>query len=491
MGIILSDGTLVEELEPPEVPAMMEDIPGGAPGLLPIAALGSPLLVVVPMWNESNPRPGRPEVVRVFWGDDVVSCREWEAPVLPEELEFHVPVEVLVEGVHKVSYDLKLANTNLPTPSLALTLTIDRTPPLLSAEDEGALKFDPEVIGEEGVSYRYLEENDDLLVADVPAYHTPMPGDRILWYWDRQLYDYELVDERTLYQEDMGKPLQLEYSGEMIRERGDGARFAHYELYDRAGNRSARSRQVQLNVSATPPSRVLQWPQVSDTKGSGEEVTFDLNAFNGGLFVTVAPEAIIEPGETVAVQWAAPGAVGSFTTDDDSAKAGQFPIPDDKISAHSAKVIPVYYEVTDLKGVKHPSALRRVRVSRLTSGFPAAQIKEATTARLYLSDVGTSATITLATWFLISTDHRVTLTVTGPAQAGGSVTYPVLTAHPVSVAEMDNGLGSNGDVTVPKSFLQTLARGQQFRVLVMVSFDGGETWPAEPNFPALSLTLFD
>lgn len=488
MSMILPDGTLVELLEAPEAPAKMEDIPGGATGLLPVVALGSPLLVVVPMWPVSNPRPGRPETLRLLWDTNEVDTRKWEAPVLPEELEFHLPDDALSEGPHRLSYRVIQAN-GVPTDSQDLMLTIDKTPPVLGQE-EGALILDPEVIAN-GVTYRYLEDNEDRLEAEVPAYDAPMPGDRILWYWDRSLNEHQLVDERTLYQEDMGKPLQLEYSGEMIRERGDGARFVHYELYDRAGNRSARSRLIQLDVSATPPSRVLQWPEVSHTRGSGEEVTFDLDAFNGGLFVTVAPEAIIESGETVEVQWAAPGAVGSFTTDDDSAKAGQFPIPDDKISAHSAKVIPVYYEVTDLKGVKHASAQRRVRVSRLTSGFQAAQITEATTSRLYLSNVGAVATITLESWPLMSTDHRVTLTVTGTAQAGGTVTHTVLTAHPVSVAEMDKGLGSDGDVTVPKSFLQTLARGQQFRVLVMASFDGGETWPAEPNFPHLSLTLLD
>ena len=486
MSMVVPHGPLAQ-LAAAQVPAMLEDIPGGATGLLPVTALDTPLLVIVPAWPVSNPQPGRPEKLVLQWDGLEVQCREWEAKIPPEELEFRLPSGALSEGSHRLSYRVIPPNGEIGD-SLELILTVDRTPPALGRE-EGALVIDPQVIAE-GVTYGYLEENGDGLEVEVPVYSEPVPGDRILWYWDRRLNEYELVDERTLYLEDLQAPVKLQYTGDMIRERGDGARFVHYEIHDRAGNKSARSRQVQLEVSATPPRRVLQWPEVSDTRGSGEEVTFDLNRFAGDLFVTVSDDAVIEPEETVQVQWAQPGAVGSFTTA--PGQPGRFPIPDDKIAAHSAKVIPVYYEVIDTKGEKHASAQRRVNVSRLTTGFPAPQIRGATPSAVYLSQLGETVIITLANWFLISTDQRVTLTVEGVSESSSdAVRYAVLTDHAVTPLEMEKGLGSNDEVTVPKSFLQTLQRGQQFRVLALVSFDGGETWPAGPNFPPLSLTLYD
>jgi len=85
MSMVVPHGPLAQ-LAAAQVPAMLEDIPGGATGLLPVTALDTPLLVIVPAWPVSNPQPGRPEKLVLRWDGEEVQCREWEAKIPPEEL---------------------------------------------------------------------------------------------------------------------------------------------------------------------------------------------------------------------------------------------------------------------------------------------------------------------------------------------------------------------------------------------------------------------
>lgn len=100
----LSDDEELLALKPVEVTELLENIPGGDNNLLPVSATLQDLEVIVPMWPVSEPYPGEPEVLQLFWDEELVVERSWEAPVPPEDLKLSVPKEKLTHGAHELRY---------------------------------------------------------------------------------------------------------------------------------------------------------------------------------------------------------------------------------------------------------------------------------------------------------------------------------------------------------------------------------------------------
>lgn len=452
----------------PIVPLMLADVPGGQQNLLPRSALTRPLRVEVPLWPGSDPEKGE-ETVRLYWDDVEIATRSWTAPIPPQDLLFDVPVQYLDEGRPVLRYEVVLFN-GTPGNSAPLTLTIDLTAPDLATPDD-RLQFDPQVIAN-GVTVEYLENNGDQLQALLPDYTSPMVGDRIHYYWDRQPGADDLADEKVLVLADLGKPLQLVFAGDLIRDRGDGDRYLHYRITDRAGNQSRASVVVTLAVKAVPPPRVLSWPELPKASGSGETVVLDLNALRGELQALIPDDAGVGSEELVEMQWGEPGMTGAETIAG-SPGTRHFVIPFGRLAAHSGKTIPLYYTATG-----DESSRRLVRVLAYTPYAPPPQVLEADADVLSLAKVVGAARITQRAWPLISTDQRAKVRVVGPGAE-----YPVVDAHPVTQEEIDAELlGGDGAWTVPKAFLEGLALGSSLRVQVSVSLDAGVTWPDIPNF---------
>ncbi len=82
------------------------------------------------MWPISHPSPDTPEVLRLYWNRMQVDEKRWEAAIPEDELFVEAPVSVLQHGPVEVSYEVQGYN-GVITPSLSLTLTIDKMPPVL------------------------------------------------------------------------------------------------------------------------------------------------------------------------------------------------------------------------------------------------------------------------------------------------------------------------------------------------------------------------
>ncbi|WP_166367096.1 hypothetical protein [Pseudomonas akapageensis] len=471
-------------LDPPIV-KVLADIEGGEPNLVHRDDLSPNLRVEIPMWPNSNPSDSYPEHLTLYRDNALVETKTWTAPVPDDERFFLVPP---IDGRQVLRYHV-LGFNGEGSDSESLTITIDLVAPVLGGE-EGLLDFDDEV-DRDGVTARYLELHDDLLLATAPTYNRPEPGDKITWCWDRQPFANEYVDETVLTLADMNQPLVIGFTGDMIRDRGDGQRYAHYQIEDRAGNKSTRSRPVTLPVAAAPVPRVLPWPDVELAAGTGEEIVLDPWEARNGVVVIVPQAAVIHPGEGVTVQWAEPGSTGAHRTTQETG-ARRYAIPADKIAAHIGKTIPVYYEVTAGQA-NLPSDRRRLRMGQMAANrFPNAQCNGLSGGNLRLSTVEDSgARLTVVRWVLMTTDHRVTIKVTGISGQNVPMEHTALREHRVTTAELTSGIGGQGTVLVPKSFLSQLKRNQQFQVTVTVSFDNGATWPPVPNFPSLYLILVD
>jgi hypothetical protein len=474
---------------PPEVDAALEDIEGGEPNLLPVSVLDSPLEVVVPMWQNSMPTPEFPERIWLFWNELEVDEHEITAPVTEADRTFAVKGLHGVEGTHRLRYRVMTYN-EAEVDSQERVLTVDRTPPAL-ATGGSELVF-PQLVVDHGVTAEYLEANSDKVVAGVPDY-APRPGDMISWYWDTSQNDDDLVDTLKLALADIGRPINLDFAGEMIRARGDGARRARYRVRDRAGNVSSFATYVTLEVQTSLRPRELAWPVVKQAVGSGELVTLEPLSATAGVTVLMPEGADIRPDDQEAwVQWGTPGGVGAtrlpVAIHDD---VRECIVPKEAVAAHIGKTLTVHYEIVDKRGNVHASQARSVKVSALPlPNLPTVQCVEAIGRPLSLASVpAAGAQLMLASWPMMTTDQRVRIRVDGAGPDGNPVAELVLDGHPVTEQELKDGLGKQGDVRIPRALLERLQLDRAFNVTVTVSFDAGGTWPKLHNFPRLSPML--
>lgn len=479
-------------LGPARVEIALEDIEGGEPNLLPAGAWLKPLRVDVPIWPETDPAPGFAERLELYWDGKEIDSKSWEAPIPPHELFFLVPPLHLGEGSHVLHYVVVTPNGEVAL-SLPLTLTIDKTAPALG-EGGGALLFPPEVIAD-GLTAQWLELNQDQVIARLPDYPDMRPGDTVHWYWDSEPFGFEWAGSLTLTAQDIPGEIPITFDGDLIRARGDGQRYVHYEIEDRAGNTGTGSRPVTLQVAATPLPRELPWLEIAQSPGGGEIIELDPWDAREGATVTLAQTVLIHPDEQVWVQWGEPGDTGAWRGQMNVlADPRQCLIPKSSIAAGMGKQLPLYYEVVGPQQT-YPSERRQVRLLLIDpGGYPTVQCQGMSGTTLSLASVPAGgARLTLARWVLMSTDQMITIRVAGVAGNGQAIDGDVLHRHQVTAQELLAGIGADGKVVAPKALLAQLKRNQVFRVMVYVSFDGGSTWPPlpAPNFPSLYLTLVD
>ncbi|MEG0860915.1 MAG: hypothetical protein RSD81_21500 [Pseudomonas sp.] len=464
-------------LKPVEVPARLPNEPGAQENLLPIEAIAKPLMVKIPMWLVSDPSEDEPETLTLFWNGEQVDGKTFTERVKEDELFLNVAPTKLTEGTHVLTYAVVLGNLER-SDSEPFSVVIDKTPPCLGGDecDEGRLQF-PEEIEQEGVTARYLELNGDVLVADVPDYSIPGVGDTIEWFWDAG-EDYDYVDSRRLSLADLGNPISIEFTGDLIRERGDGPRHVHYRVKDRAGNWSARSRRVTLEVAAKPIQRDFPAPEVPEAPGGA----LALNDFYPPLLINVPTEAVIYPDDEIEMQWGEPDTFGHFIVPvEHDGRRWRCEVPAHKVAAQGGKTVGVRYVVTGAEGVLPPSLERLLRVARLTRNLQVVQLAGANAGQFSLAGAAARTEVTLKAWKFIAEGQQVTIEISGVG-ARGPESEVLLEAHVVSQGELATGVGT----TVAKGFFEKLTLQSSFTLSATVSFDGGESWQ---DFPKLPLTL--
>lgn len=469
-----------QQLELPRVDAALPDIDGGSPNLLPAAALLGDLRVDVPMWNESMPLPGLPERVTLFWDKVEVDFKEWEIPVPPDDLFLHVPRERLTEGTHTLHYRVRIFNSE-QSDSRPITVSVDRTPPSLGA-NEGRLQL-PDEVEREGVTAHYLDLNNDVLAATLPGYPGMAPGDRIVWFWDGLPYEDDVVSQRTVALEDLGKPQVIGFPGAMIRARGDGRRYAYYRVFDRAGNVSVRSTPAVVNTNATPIPRVLPWPNVPKAEGTAQTIRLVLDSIAAPLLVMLPPAAVIHPGEAVSVEWGVPGTFGYHLAEQPyQGQSGRYEMPLAKVVAQAGKTVQVRYLVQAQQG-RLSSDVRQVTVQKLAAATlprPYLQGAGVSGTQVSLGSVGGRTDVWLDPWFLIALGQKVTVIVSGVSLQGQAVEETLLDNHEV------RAVNHRVLTSLTKVFLQRLQVTSSFTIIARLSFDGGESWAHQR---ALNLTL--
>jgi len=469
-------------LLPAKVPDALPELGDKPVNLLPTALLAQPVRVCIPRWGESGGLG--PPTVGIYW--DRVRVHEVTLPpdFADEQLSFELESLQLSHGSHRLHYDIRLGNTSV-VDGPPVEVHVDLVPPDLD-QTQARLGFPPEVVTGE-VTDDYLTSHGDRLQAVVPQYGGQAPGDRIDWYWDGQLNANEPVDGSLVA--DLSPAMTVSFPADLIRARGDGPRFAHYQITDYAGN-SARSEVVQLAVRATPVPRVLPLPQVTGAVGSGNRQTLKAVLAANGITVKVHEEAVIKPGEQARLLFGTPGETGGLALPISQAGA-LLPIGSETVAAHLDRTVAVRYEVIDAQGGVHLSEVLQLTLTESTGlNFPTVQCSLVDGTQLSLRRVPSGgAEITLAAWRLMTDYQCLMVRINGVDSAGQMLDEAVVSGRRVQASEVGVGVGYAHDLLIPRALLSRLQLNMPFYVQAYLSFDGSEQWPPTPTFKDLVPTL--
>jgi hypothetical protein len=245
-----------DPLDPPIVHGLQPDNGDGQDNLLPISDPPVRLPVIIPKWPGDPASAVRPHRIELKWNDLSSGSMEHAAPVdLDNEANrtLHVAAANLTEGMHKAQY-LVVIGTDVPMVSQELRITIDTSAPVLGTPN--ALAFPVDVV-QDGITPAYLAANNDQVKAGLPSYTVQQPDDVITAFWDTASDDNTPALTKTLTFADHVEPIELIFSGALIREHGPGDRMVRYQVEDRAGNKTAFSDYVELKVVEAPPEEDL------------------------------------------------------------------------------------------------------------------------------------------------------------------------------------------------------------------------------------------
>lgn len=219
----------------------------------------APLVATIPQWNSGA---NTAEWLSVYFNDvPVVNERPLTLPHDPAEFDITLPAGLFAaEGIHTLWYAY-VNDAGNGKDSIETVLTIDKTPPGNNAPI-GSLIFDADVIAN-GITAKYLEDNNDEVVATVPVYLGRKRGDFVTWYWgNTPPSDEGLPDGETPGLIDASVPTTVTIPGDVIRSKGPGEKFAPFVIHDRANNIREVFGVNSIPVELLPSPSDIKAPQV-------------------------------------------------------------------------------------------------------------------------------------------------------------------------------------------------------------------------------------
>ncbi|MFJ2331686.1 hypothetical protein [Pseudomonas helleri] len=485
---------IIALLPPPTTePAPLDNIDGGKEiNLLPRAAWSdpfNPLKVRFDPWENSKPSEDEPEHIQIFLGTVEVGKKVWKAPIDANDLFVPIGADKLLQGEHELNYVVTIWSQTSQD-SETFTITVDKEAPLLNSSS--TLIFPPEVSPPKGITADYLDDplNDDRVLATLPDYTGKKVGDVITWYWGISDSDFEQVGTLTLAIDDINGALpQLTFTGDMIRDSGDGSRYAHYQIQDRAGNLSLASQRIELLVEVSPIPRDLPFPKVTQASGSGS--ISKLDPFNAGQGITVEVPAsvVLYEGEEVRVSWGVAGKVGYFLGVFSSIPADRkLNVSKEYVPQHMGKSITVKYEVKTVVGRVLTSEALTVDMSMMPRdsmqhGY--CDVTQVSASRF--PDAGLVVRL-LTRWFLIMPGQYVNIYGRGVSATPGlaDITFPIVTDFEITQEWIDEEFIFD---LIVKADITPFKVPSEITIITRFSFDGKETWTTEEGSPRSKLQL--
>ncbi|MBH3411729.1 hypothetical protein [Pseudomonas putida] len=505
-----NNSTTREERSPYTPPFILDlllpDIDDGPINLLPFKATYDPLPVHFSKWTFSYPSEEDPERVSMYMAPvfdvaggkttegTLVAFREWREPVKDDELFVEIPPKFLRDGVYRLYYKIKLFNGD-ETSSEDLLVTIDKIPPYLGRQP--VLSYKP-ALPDAGLTDAYFQNNGNQLVGELPPlkdseippgfegetqpYLDAAVGDVVKWFWSKDPLGSEQVGSLVLNKTHLGKPLQLVFPAEFIRQAGNGPHFPRYDVQDYAGTYVQHSSSVAVTFAGTPTSPRMP-PRVKAAPGNAYASNLALENASGGVTVEIPADAVVA-GVKTTVFWGIPGAAYAYETDTPTTpdKPREYHIPKAFIAPHMGTTVQVHYQV----GVvgEEPSQNHFTSLSWLTR-LPPLQSDALQNGMIILDRLTGPAIFTLGTWAYMAPSQYYSAWMEGWDRNDPSKPLTHTIAHERAVP------GETGPITLgsmSKAELLKFAHQSYFRIHVQVSFDNKQRWL---NFPFADGMLLD
>ena len=446
-------------LDLPVIPVALEG------GLIPIEHLTSPIVVNFPVWPAAEPKYTYQLVLNGERVSDEKQILESEKP--GDLLTVEVPVDLLTEGEHAVSYRVSSPITGAEAFSDSITMRIDKTAP--GAPDLGPILFPSEV--QDTLTSDELEAMNNVLPGRIASYNGMALGDVVQTYWGELEGPLVTVDGN-----DMGlNSVTVNFTRELL-EHADGVSSpVYYTVTDLAGNVSMKSEAVSisLQLSVTTP---LPLPSI---KEATDNILDPANASNGAT-VVIAASASLREGEKIAVRWEGPKGSDLKEHVVTAEQAGQevsLVIASALVTVNDGQTVVVSYSVTRRSGVVQASENVSLKILSAALDLPAPT----------LDTVGADGVLRPS---LITGDEAIArATYRGMAAADvvkvrwvGKTTFE---GEPQTVGD-----NSHLKFGIPKSFIEA-SEGESAAVSYLVSRDGTESESQKLELSVREGLLFD
>jgi hypothetical protein len=315
------------------------------------------------------------------------------------------------------------------------------------------------------------------VVATLPDYAEKKVGDTIKWYWEELPEGLDEVATWTLGVDDIAKPLELVFQGEVLRDRKNGRRYATYRVFDRAGNESVLSSRETVDVDIQPPP-LRKHPTVKEAQNGVGTGVLDPQYYGvSGVTVVVPLQDDSSPGDKLEVYWKGYGDLGSYhASSPDPSNALQFHIPAKAIPANIGdnRIVEIWYTVAYSDNEPEKSDPLKLTVKPIAEAkfrlIDCPLAARGTPLKLKMSAVPAAGTaLTLAAWVYQANTQLINIWLTD----ANNRREDIRTAWPVTI-------GTNR-ATLPKTFLTGVPINSTFSVHVSVSFDGGDTYLSFPR----------
>jgi hypothetical protein len=286
------------------------------------------------------------------------------------------------------------------------------------------------------------------------------------------------VDTLTLELSDIGNPLMLTFSGQMLRDRGNGPRYATYRVRDRAGNESLPSANVRLQVNIQPPP-LRKHPTVKEAQNGPGTGVLDPRLYGVSGVTVVIPKQEDEDKEFKReVFWKGNGEEGSHhALLPNPSNKSEFLIPAKAIPPNigAGRIVEIIYTVDTAGSRPEPSdplklTVKPIAVQDFNPPIDCPLAARGTPLKLKLASVPDDGTpLVLQPWVYQAQTQLINIWLTDSNSREEYIrsAYPVVT-------------GVNRAM-LPKTFLQGVRINSIFAVHVSVSFDGGDSYLLFPT----------
>lgn len=454
-----------------------------------------------------------PEWTRIAGDDDVIlfinNVEVFDNPIysVPETYipgsytPVIYPVPSFYLGGYKGTITLKyhvLSGSGQRDVSEPLEIEIDREPPGNGAAPV-PLQF-PAAMGNK-VTLRYLDDNQDQVIATVPAY-TPMEAGQTVSLWWNGKRTTAVAPVVVTAEDVTNGTVQIVIPGAQFRNLTDERVMLQYSLSNRAGFESYPSESSTIMISLDPEPANLKDPVVP----LAADGLIDLADANQGVEIKIDAYTNIMTGDTIVAHW------GNSPLNPEAVVANNFPVfvsvPRSVVLKEGSGSIPVYYEVMR-GGAATKSNTIQVNVDVMTVGpvdpDPTTPVNEALQIpwiqggskihplnELGIQDKGKTATATIP-FFQSPQGKPAEPIITTP---GAQITllwgaYPgsQIPIGPFTVTQAHLDAQELPVITIPASAVDAAPDGNGFEVYYTLSRPAGDTVRNPVSSPSAKLTI--